>query len=163
VVVYQFERAQVDNLDFGDFLSVYPPDRLPQGSKLRAYCNSFVFVVGGYDNDSRELYVVPEVRDFYRRFYEVWPYWWFCCNLDTPNLMLMTMACLNIQIIENDACPGSNVCYSRSELRDFIWKGMPATHQLVLRAGMSDSDFQRRCAEVLRYFSKDWNSWPPIP
>lgn len=39
---------------------------------------SLVFVFQGYDRDKREIYSIPEVREFFNNLANAWPYWaWF--------------------------------------------------------------------------------------
>lgn len=39
---------------------------------------SLAFMFQGYDCDSREIYSIPEVRDFFNNLANAWPYWaWF--------------------------------------------------------------------------------------
>ena len=56
--------------------------------------NSVALMIDGYNHDPREIYTIPEVRAFYKQLWEVWPYWLYFCNLDTENLMMMVMCCL---------------------------------------------------------------------
>ena len=45
----------------------------------------------GYSNDSRELYDVPEVRDFCAKLDDAFPYWFYC--LSTEGVTLGVIAC----------------------------------------------------------------------
>lgn len=39
---------------------------------------SLVFMFEGYDHDTREIYSIPEVREFFNNLANAWPYWaWF--------------------------------------------------------------------------------------
>lgn len=39
---------------------------------------SLVFMFQGYDHDPREVYSIPEVREFFNNLANAWPYWaWF--------------------------------------------------------------------------------------
>lgn len=39
---------------------------------------SLVFMFQGYDRDKREIYSIPEVREFFNNLANAWPYWaWF--------------------------------------------------------------------------------------
>ena len=75
LIFYQFSRLKVERIDFSHFLSVYAPDKLPTGRRLRTMIGSLVFCVEGYDGDPREVHIIPEVRKFYAAFHEAWPYW----------------------------------------------------------------------------------------
>ena len=51
LILYQFSRSKVEQCDFSHFLSLYAPDKLPTGRRLREMMNLFVFCIEGYDND----------------------------------------------------------------------------------------------------------------
>ena len=63
-IFYQFSRIEVERGDFHRFLSLYRPDKLPTGRRLREMMNSLIFCVEGYDHDPREIHSVLEVRRF---------------------------------------------------------------------------------------------------
>src|ERR1035437_2600247 len=110
LIFYQFSRTKVERGDFSHFLSLYAPDKLPTGRRLREMMNAFVFCVEGYDLDPREIHTIPEVRRFYAAFHEAWPYWLYFCNLDTDFLRTMIIACLdNITAITVDGKPKVDV------------------------------------------------------
>ena len=46
---------------------------------------TFHFIVHGNDDDPHEVYAIEEVRAFYRKLWEEWPYWFFFCDL-TPRV-----------------------------------------------------------------------------
>jgi hypothetical protein len=94
LIFYQFSRDKVEQRDFSHFLSLYAPDKLPEGRRLRQMMNSFVFCIEGWDTDTREIHVIPEARRFYSAFHDAWPYWLYFCNLDVDTLRATTMCCL---------------------------------------------------------------------
>ena len=110
LIFYQFSRAKVERGDFSHFLSLYPPEKLPTGRRLRAMMNNMVFCVEGWDDDPREIHSIPEVRHFYIAFHQAWPYWLYFCNLDTDTLRTMTMCCMNsLTAIQVDGQPNVQV------------------------------------------------------
>ena len=59
LIFYQFSRSKVEQCDFTHFLSLYAPDKLPEGRALQEMMNCLVFCVEGWDNDPRETHTVP--------------------------------------------------------------------------------------------------------
>jgi len=59
LIFYQFSRSKVEQSDFSHFLSLYAPDKLPEGRALKEMMNCFVFCVEGWDDDPREIHQVP--------------------------------------------------------------------------------------------------------
>ena len=47
LILYQFSRSKVERCDFGPFLSLYAPEKLPTGRRLRELMNRFVFCIDG--------------------------------------------------------------------------------------------------------------------
>src|SRR5262245_41312282 len=95
MILYQFSRSNVERCDFSHFLSLYAPDKLPEGRPLRGTTRRFMFCVEGWDDDRREIHTVPETRQCYSTFHDAWTYWLYFCNLDDDTLKVMAMCCLS--------------------------------------------------------------------
>src|SRR2546429_3454045 len=95
LICYEFSRSKLERGDLTHFLKLYAPDKLPAGQPLRDMMNSMVFCVEGYDDDPREIQIIPEVRQFYSALHAAWPYWLYFCNLDQDGLKMMVCCCLN--------------------------------------------------------------------
>jgi hypothetical protein len=120
-IFYQFSRSKVERGDFSHFLGLYAPDKLPEGRRLREMMNCFVFCIEGWDDDSREIHLIPEVRRFYSAFHEAWPYWLYFCNLDVDTLRAMTMCCLpDVSTIQVDGQTKMSVTCDPLDLLNFI-------------------------------------------
>ena len=86
LLFYSFSRPAVEAGDFRHFLDTFGLENLPRNQALRPLCNSIVFILDGYDDDTRELYEIPHVRQFCTSFSQAWPFWLFACNLELPSL-----------------------------------------------------------------------------
>ena len=126
LICYQFSRSKVERMDFGHFLSLYALDELPVGGRLRRMMNSLVFCIQGWDNDPREVHMIPEIRRFYSAFHEAWPYWLYFCNLDLDTLRAMVMCCLpSVTTMQVDGQPQVKVTCDPLDVlrllqRDFV-------------------------------------------
>jgi hypothetical protein len=80
LVFYQFSRGKVEQCDFRHFLSIYGPEKLPDGRRLREMMDRMVFSIEGYDDDPREIHAIPQIRRFYSAFHGAWPYWLYFCS-----------------------------------------------------------------------------------
>jgi hypothetical protein len=49
LISYQFSRQKIERGDFKHFLTLYRPDQLPDGRRLRELMNTFVFCIEGWD------------------------------------------------------------------------------------------------------------------
>jgi hypothetical protein len=90
-VFWEFRPEQIEQSDFSEFLSRFGDAEkadLPRNSQ-----GSFHIAVAGVDDDPREIPEIPEVRAFYKNFFEAWPHWLFF--IETENLRIMTFCILN--------------------------------------------------------------------
>jgi hypothetical protein len=161
-VFYQFSRSKVERGDFSHFLSLYSPDKLPSGRRLRQMMNSFVFCIEGWDDDEREIHSIPEIRRFYSAFHEAWPYWLYFCNLDTDTLRTMTMCCMNsLTAIKVDGSPQVQVEYEPMELLQFLARDLNHMNAMCDRGEMFESLIYDRSKAVFEYFGLPYDAPPP--
>ena len=161
VVAYQFSRSKVERGDFSHFLSLYAPDKLPAGRRLREMMNTMMFAIEGYDDDSREIHFVPEIRRFYSAFHAAWPYWLYFCNLDTEVFRAMVLCCLpSIAALKVDGRPNVAVEYDRLELLQFLSKDFGPMNVMCERAEMCEQRICDRTKLVFEYFDLPFTADP---
>jgi hypothetical protein len=163
-IVYQFSRSKVERVDFNHFLNLYAPDKLPYGRRLRAMLGSFVFCIEGWDDDPREIHMVPEIRRFYSAFHEAWPYWLYFCNLDVDTLQAMTMCCLpSINVMQADGRPKTAVTCDPVDLLNFIKRDFMPMNLMCERAGMFEERIFDRTKAVFEYYGLPFDIEPSAP
>ena len=119
-------------------------------------------MVQGYDDDSREIYAIPEVRKFYQHLWESWPYWLYFCNLDTENLMMMVICCVDsLDALKVKDQSLVKVSISPLEVVRFISGGFVPMNEMCERAGMSEQQIYDRTKAVFEYFSLPFDEPPP--
>jgi hypothetical protein len=154
LILYQFSRDRVQAGDAKDFLSRFAKSSLPKGKKLEGMMNSVALMIDGYNHDPREIYAIPEVRKFYKQLWEVWPYWLYFCNLDTENLMMMVMCCLeSLDALKVKGQSQVKVSISPLEVVRFISGGFVPMNEMCERAGMSERQIFDRTKAVFEYFN----------
>ena len=162
LIFYQFSRSKVERGDFHHFLSLYAPDKLPTGRRLREMTNALMFGIEGYDDDPREINTIPEVRRFYAAFHEAWPYWLYFCNLESEALRMMVLCCLpSIVVMKVDGQPNVTVEYSRLELLHFLSEDFGPMNFMCDRAGMFERLIYERTKAVFGYFELPFDAQPP--
>jgi len=162
LILYQFSRDRVETGDATDFLSRFGDSALPTGKKLEAMMNSVALMIDGYNHDPREIYAIPEVRAFYKQLWEVWPYWLFFCNLDSENLMMMVMCCLeSLDALKVKGQSQVKVSISPLEVVRFISGGFVPMNEMCERAGMSERQIFDRTKAVFEYFNLPFDVDPP--
>lgn len=162
LICYQFSRDRVVAGDARDFLSRFGAGTLPKGKKLEGMMNSLALMIDGYNHDPREIYAIPEVRAFYKQLWEVWPYWLYFCNLDTENLMMMVMCCLDsLDALKVKGQSQVQVSISPLEVVRFISSGFAPMNVMCERAGMSERQIFQRSKAVFEYFNLPFNAPEP--
>jgi hypothetical protein len=153
LIFYQFSRPAIQEGDFSDFLSRFGPERLPNGRRLTGMMNGLATFVNGYDHDIRELYAIPEVRTFYNRLVQVWPYWLFFGNLDTDGLWTVVMCCMgSLDAVAMKGQSHSRIAYDPMELAGFVSRHFEPMNQMCERAGLSEQAIFERTKHVFEYF-----------
>lgn len=153
LVIYQFGRAGVECGDFSHFLSVYGPEKLPSGRRLREMMNTLTFMVDGFNDDPREIHSIPEIRRFYAAFREAWPYWLYFCNLDSDELRTMVLCCLpSIAAVKIDRQPNVAVEYDQLELLEFLRANFDPMNALCERGEMFEPLVYDRTKAIFEYF-----------
>jgi hypothetical protein len=164
LIFYQFSRSKVEGGDFGHFLSLYGPDKLPAGHRLRELLNCFVFCVEGWDDDPREIHVIPEVRRFYSAFHEAWPYWLYFCNLDGDTMRSMVMCCLpEVSTLQVDGQTKIAVTFDPLDVVNFIKHDFMPMNLMCERAEMAERGIYDRSKAVFEYFGLPLDAEPPAP
>lgn len=162
LILYQFSRDRVEASDAKDFLSRFGKRSLPTGKKLETMMNSLARMIEGYDHDPREIYAIPEVRSFYKQLWQRWPYWLYFCNLDTENLMMMVMCCLDsLDALKVQGQPQVQVQINPMEVVQFISGGFVPMNEMCERAGMSERQIFERTKAVFEYFNLPFDAGPP--
>lgn len=154
LILYQFSRDRVEAGDAKDFLSRFGKSSLPTGKKLESMMNSLVLMIEGYDDDPREIYAIPEVRTFYQRFWQRWPYWLYIFNLNTENLMMMVMCCLDsLDALKVQGQPQVQVQINPLEVVQFISGDFAPMNEICECAVMTERQFFERTKAAFGYFN----------
>lgn len=153
-VIYPFSRDRMEDGDAKDFLSRFGKFRVPVGKQLHAMMNSLALMIEGYDDDPREIYAIPEVRAFYKQLWQRWPYWLYFCNLDSENLIMMVMCCLDsLDAMKVQGNPQVQVQLNSLEVVQFISGGFVPMNEMCDRAGMNEHQIFQRTKAVFEYFN----------
>lgn len=102
--------------------------------------------VYGYDDDPRELYDVPEVRDFVQKLDAAFPCWFYFLSKRGNGLMLI-LYCLCSPDIPRE----SRDQVWRKEIMLYLKRGIPAMNHLCKIAGCSEEEVMRLTNGVLEY------------
>lgn len=98
-VILMFSRQRVEACDVAEQLPLLQRLTADRLSALE-YCGRISLVFDGYDNDPRELFEIPEVRSYFQRLDEQWPYWFFFLSQADDSIKLLeSCLCETIEVI----------------------------------------------------------------
>lgn len=153
IIFYQFSRPAIQEEDFSNFLSRFGSEQLPKGQELADMMNGLATFVHGYDDDTREVYAIPEVRTFYSRLDSAWPYWLYFGNLETEGLMIVVLCCLkSFDALAVKGRADVRVAYDPLELVNFISQHFAPMNEMCDRAGLSELQIFERTKRIFGYF-----------
>ncbi len=157
-----FKKQDVISRNYRSFLEAWKPAKLPCGTKLHRLMGTFSFFVDGYNDTPEEIYSIPEVRAFYADLNDIWPYWFFFCDLRTESLQMIT-ACLlqNLEAGKVIGAPSAVLQLDPMELVRFVGNGFAPMNSLCERAGMSEYDIWKRTRDIFEYYALPFDSPPP--
>ena len=126
--------------------------------------DSMVLVVDGWNNDPREVHMIPEVRQLYRQFRVAWPHWFYFCNLDQDGVKPMGFSCVDrITAIKDDDAPERVVTNpdDKFEFVGFLAQNLATMNIICERAKMFDTLVYDRSKAVFEYFGLPYGAERP--
>ena len=93
LIVFEVSKREIDTQNIASSLERLLVMTDSRTNVLR-YRESVVFLVSGYDEDSRELVEISEVRSFFLKLTSEWPHWfWFLARGFGSISLLMALLC----------------------------------------------------------------------
>lgn len=102
----------------------------------------------GYDQDTRELFEIPEVRDFVYKLDDVFPFWLFF--LSKQNLGLQAIALCFLPPFLTEQAKKAVLPQHLERLLNKRW--WPAMNQICEFVGFTEDDIEQLSERVMRYF-----------
>lgn len=140
LVVLEITRSEIERCHVASAL-----ERLhvltDTAENARRYKGSLTFVVGGYDQDPRELPQIPEVVAYFRALASAWPHWlWFTVPKSGVFPLLFSLLC-DGKSVPNPAGGATHLvddAQIRATLLDLLNRGMP----LFATYGFDDKEIE---------------------
>jgi hypothetical protein len=109
-------------------------------------------VVSGYDDDPRELHMIPEVCAYFQALDADFPYWFHVCTRmgHTLRMLFMTMADLTPSLSENGTV---QYLIENEQLNEFVHRRLDAMDMLHAKFGFDEAESERIGGLVLNYFA----------
>jgi hypothetical protein len=109
-------------------------------------CVTLVF--DGYDDDPRELESIPEVREWFAKLFEAWPYWSFFANrIDQTVPLILTLLLPGEQVAGEPGMVGWT--FDLDELKPLLFKMFGYQNELIERLEISEEVNERASRDFL--------------
>src|ERR1019366_1470997 len=90
-IVVVCDSASIAACDIAEVLSSLKSLSGDRSSAMSAE-GAVTLVFNGYDDDPRELHSIPEVREWFAKLFEAWPYWsFFASRIDQTVPLVLTL------------------------------------------------------------------------
>jgi hypothetical protein len=98
-IMLMFSRRQVETCDVDEPLELLRSLTADRDVAIE-FCGRTSLVVDGYNDDPRELFEIPEVRAYFKRLDQVWPYWFFFLSQADESIKLLeSCLCETIEVV----------------------------------------------------------------
>lgn len=152
ILNYSFLRESVETNDCSQFLDIW--ELTTANIPLPHFLDSLLFSLDGYQDDSRPICCVPEVRAFFSTFKNKWPLWFYGCNLSEQNLAVMVLSCLkSLRDVRFNKNTLNSVDFDHKEMRLFVGSELHKMEAVCRQAGMSAEAANHRRQRILEYFA----------
>jgi hypothetical protein len=135
-VILLISRRQVEEQDVDsvlDSLKVFTASR----EDAWLYRGQMSLVVDGYNEDSRELTDIPEVRSLLKRLVSEWPYWGFFMNQVDDSIKILGSCYCGVEFLGR-----GSVVIDPSLLPDFLNKAFAGMNELFDKHGFPESELE---------------------
>ena len=134
----------------GDIAGVLSSLRSLSGDRSSAMSaeGTVTLVFDGYDDDPRELEAIPEVRKWFARLYEAWPYWsFFASRVDQTVPLVLTLLMPGETVAGEPGMVGWE--YDPDELRPLLLELFMHQNELVERLEIGEDVNERASGDFI--------------
>jgi len=105
-------------------------------------------VFNGYDNDPRELESIPEVREWFAKLFEAWPYWsFFASRIDQTVPLVLTLLLPGETVAGEPGLVGWE--FDRDELKPLLFEMFGYQNELIERLEIGEDVNERSSRDFL--------------
>lgn len=135
------ERVDIETGNFAPALDSL--NTLLQREDMIRFQQRIRFTVNGYDEDPRELFEIPEVRDWLRKVHDLWPHWFYFCSLGRDSSLIW----ISLGLCEYVKVPGGAM--TTAGLSEFVLVCFNSLNNIARWLGMPDSANEKVTDDVL--------------
>lgn len=153
VVVVAIQREDIDTGNTGPALTSL--ERLIESREaLEASNGTISLIVSGYDDDPRELHLIPEVRAYFQELDERFPFWFHVCTRIEHSLRMIFTMLVDMAPVALEDPPGAiGYRFSNDDLNDFVGQRLMAMRTLHASHKFDEEEGERIADLIISYFS----------
>lgn len=154
LVFLRFNRPEIESGVTGSAV-----DRLMSLSDatrhVRALADTCVLEVGGYDDDPRELYEIPEVRAFFRALVPEWGGWLHFLEKEHSSISVLVSLLVDMEAVERRAGKVSAHMRDPAQFRTVMLSLFNAMNLLYIEHGLTDTDALAMTDKVMAVLNRE--------
>ena len=105
-------------------------------------------VFNGYDDDPRELESIPEVREWFAKLFEAWPYWsFFASRIDQTVPLVLTLLMPGETVAGEHGMVGWE--FDRDQLKPLLFEMFGYQNELIERLEIGEDVNERSSRDFL--------------
>lgn len=141
------DSASIAVGDIGEVLSSLKSLSGDRSSAMSAE-GAVTLVFNGYDDDPREIESIPEVREWFAKLFEAWPYWaFFASRTDQTVPLVLTLLLPGETVAGEPGMVGWD--FDLDELKPLLFKMFGHQNELIERLGIGEDMNERSSRDFL--------------
>jgi len=141
------DSASIAAGDIGEVLSSLKSLSGDRSSAMSAE-GAVTLVFNGYDDDPRELESIPEVREWFAKLFEAWPYWsFFASRIDQTVPLVLTLLMPGETVAGEPGMVGWD--FDLDELKPLLFEMFKYQNELIERLGIGEDVNERSSRDFL--------------
>lgn len=140
-------RQEIELQEFDKILAVLN-GLIKDNEIIKKFYDRVDIGVDWYNDDKRELWEIPEVKQFFRILDNQWPYWFFFLTKLGSGLKMITFCC-----IETTKKNETELWIDPPTMENFLYRHFIAMNEVCDRIGMSEDENKDLTNKVFSYFS----------
>jgi hypothetical protein len=146
-IVVLCDSAAIATGDISEVLSSLKSLSGDRSSAMSAE-GAVTLVFNGYDDDPRELESIPEVREWFAKLFEAWPYWsFFASRIDQTVPLVLTLLMPGETVAGEPGMVGWE--FDRDELKPLLFEMFGYQNELIERLGIGEDVNERSSRDFL--------------